>query len=171
MRRRRFLGLVVGSVATAAAGCTSGDDDSDAPREPGAPDAGDPPGGDAAPQTGRADGAPGDPCAGVEHVNVYDTYAQALYLDGSLGPLTGIIYADYVAANEPITLDFWHGHGGQLHRFTLGQDEFSMLKQGERVYVTTTEVDSHMHMLFIDPLDLDYRVEGAEPVSVPLEDC
>src|SRR5687767_7782580 len=66
-------------------------------------------------------------------VTMHDTYAQALYLDGSLGPLTGVIYVDYVLRNEPIELDFWHGHGNLLHKFTLLPEHFDRLKQGERV--------------------------------------
>jgi hypothetical protein len=103
-----------------------------------------------------------------QFVTMHDTYAQALYLDGTLGPLTGIIYVDYVLRNEPIELDFWHGHGNLLHKFTLLPEHFDRLKQGERVTITTTEVDSHEHELFIDPLDPTYEVPGSQPVQVPL---
>jgi hypothetical protein len=102
---------------------------------------------------------------------MHDTNAQALYLDGSLGPLTGVIYVDYVIDGAELTLDFWHGHGDQLHRFTLLPSHYQALKRGERVYVTTTTVDSHEHTLFIDPVDPDYRVEGAADVAVSLGGC
>lgn len=137
----------------------------------------------AANNNGGADGSPtpttdageqaATPDAGKDcgTVTMFDTHAQALYLDGTYGPLTGIIYVDYVLANTERTLEFWHGHGGQQHRFTLTPAHFAALKRGEKIYVETTEVDDHMHMLFIDPTDLEYRVEGAQPVSVPLDDC
>lgn len=113
----------------------------------------------------------GDPLdAGVceDFVVMYDTNAQALYLDGSLGPLTGVIYVDYVLRGEVVELDFWHGHGNQVHRFTLLPEHFEGLKRGERVTIETTEVESHRHTLFIDPTDPFYRVDGAAPVQVPL---
>ena len=102
-------------------------------------------------------------------IQMYDSHAQALYLDGTLGPLTGVIYVDYIIGGEPVTLDFWHGHGGQSHRYTLEPEHFELLKQGERVYIETTEVQSHSHMLYIDPLDEELRVEGAEPVDVVVD--
>jgi hypothetical protein len=108
-----------------------------------------------------------DACRG-DTVPMHDTHAQALYLDGSLGPLTGIIEVEYVIAGVTITLDFWHGHGGQQHRYTLTPAELDALKTGQRVYLTTTEVDGHMHMLFVDPLAEEYRVDGAPDVPVPL---
>jgi hypothetical protein len=165
MQRRHFLKLMVGSAALGLAACSERDD---AHPDAAAPSSMDAMGPDAAP---ASDALAADPCEGVARVDVYDTYAQALYLDETYGPLTGIIYASDVESNQSITLDFWHGHGGQLHQFTLGSEEFSKLKKGERVYVTTTEVDSHMHTLFVDPLDPDYRVPGAEPISLPVEDC
>lgn len=174
MDRRDFLELLAaGAVVVGVAGCAAdpdeggGDDDDDDGR---GVDAG-PPAADATPGESGRDAAPADPCEGVPTALVYDTYAQALYLDGTLGPLTGIIYASYIAEGEAVTLDFWHGHGGQQHRFTVTPEHYQALARGERVYITTTEVESHMHELFVDPADPDYRVEGAEPVEVPLEDC
>lgn len=171
MRRRRFLKLVVGSAAAGAIGCAGNvGDGSDS--EPGA---------DAS--AGAADGAPnhaGDggaasdaaavPCD-AQTVLVYDTYAQALYLDGSLGPLTGVITG--VAMRDGVTLEkqFWHGHGGVQHRFTVTPADFAALRRGERVYLQTTEVEDHMHTLFIDPGDPDYRVPDTEPVPVTLGEC
>ena len=102
------------------------------------------------------------------YVTMYDTHAQALYLDGTHGPLTGIIHVSYVVANQTIELEFWHGHGGRNHTFTLGPSHFSDLKQGRRVTVETSEVDRHRHSLFIDPTDARYRVMGASPVQVPV---
>ena len=108
-----------------------------------------------------------DACA-QEVVTMHDTYAQALYLDGTYGPLTGVISVAYVMAGAAITLEFWHGHGGVQHRFTIAPEHFASLKRGERVTITTTTVDSHEHTLFIDPLDEDYRVPGAPDVDVPI---
>lgn len=113
------------------------------------------------------DAAIADACTPAT-VQMHDTYAQALYFDGSLGPLTGIIEVDYVVAGATITLDFWHGHGGQQHRYTLDATHFEALKRGERVTLGTSTVDGHSHMLFIDPVDETYRVPGSPDVPVSL---
>ncbi len=99
-------------------------------------------------------------------VTLYDTYAQALYMDGSQGPKTGTIKVDYIVANQPVVLEFWHGHGGKSHMFTLTQAHYDDLKKLKRVYVTTSVVDGHTHKLFIDPVDTKWRVPGAKPVVV-----
>jgi hypothetical protein len=101
-------------------------------------------------------------------VTLYDTNAVALYFDGSQGPYTGVIKVAYVLANASITLDFWHGHGGVMHRFTLEPAHFAELKALRRVTLETTIVESHSHQLFIDPVDPTYRVPGATPVLVPI---
>ena len=168
VRRRRFLRLVLSTGAAAGlAGCVgdpdpdTGGDDDDATggpdAAPGVPDA-----------SGTAPGIDAAPGCDAGVVMMYDTYAQALYMDGTYGPLTGVITVEYVLAGIEITLDFWHGHGGQVHTFTLLPEHFEMLKRGERVDLATTEVDSHHHTLFIDPADPEYRVEGSPPVPVPL---
>lgn len=122
------------------------------------------------PDSGMDASAPDPVDSGVcnDFVMMHDTYAQALYLDGSLGPLTGTIFVSYVIAGLPVELQFWHGHGGVDHMFTLLPQHFEGLKRGERVMIETTEVDSHQHQLFIDPLDLDYQVPGSQPTPVPL---
>jgi hypothetical protein len=104
-------------------------------------------------------------------VLMHDTNAQALYLDGSLGPLTGVVTVAYVVARATVTLDFWHGHDGVLHRWTLEPMHLAALERGERVTLTTTVVDGHAHTLFVDPLDESYRVDGAPDVPVPLGSC
>lgn len=101
-------------------------------------------------------------------VQLHDTHAQALYFDGTYGPLTGVCTVDYVLANVSVDLEFWHGHNGQQHHFVLLPEHFAALKRGERVTLETTEVDSHQHLLFIDPTDENYRVRGAPDVAVPL---
>lgn len=162
MRRREalvFLSLGTGiGVAAPLIGC--GVDAG--PADPHAPDAagGDPPSPDAAP-------AAPDTCASAS-VLMHDTNAQALYLDGSYGPLTGVITVVAVVAGTTLTLDFWHGHNGVPHRFTLEPIHFEMLKHGEKVTLGTTTVDGHSHTLFIDPVDEAYRVSGAPDVPVML---
>lgn len=160
MRRREFI-LVFGTgVVTCALGCESES------QSPGT-DAGTADGNaavDASPAQGSLDACVRDV------VRMHDTYAQALYFDGSLGPLTGIVTVAHVVAGMTVTMDFWHGHGGQLHRFTLEPEHFAALKRGERVTVATTVVDGHSHLLFVDPEDEAYRVPGAPDVEVAL-DC
>lgn len=102
-----------------------------------------------------------------DFVIMYDTYAMALYMDGGLGPKTGVIKVDYIIKNQEMTLDFWHGHGGRQHKFTLKPEHFATLKQNKKVVIETTSVDSHTHKLFIDPTDSRWRVPGAQPVRVP----
>jgi hypothetical protein len=166
IERRQFIGLVVGGIA----GCSASGSKRDAPDASVSSDGASDAGTDAA-QPDLVDAQASDPCEGVETVELYDCNAQALYLDETLGPLTGVILVDYIVAGEEMTLDFWHGHGGQLHAFTLGTEQYAQLRRGERTFVTTTEVDSHQHTLFIDPVDPNYRVVGAVPVVVTVVDC
>lgn len=122
---------------------------------------------DAAVSPPVVDGASADACAHV-FTTMHDTEAQALYLDGSLGPLTGTIRVSYVTAGAAITLDFWHGHGGVNHQFTLTPAMLADLKAGKKITVGTTMVDGHAHTLFIDPKDERYRTPGAPDVQVDL---
>ena len=156
MQRREFLGLGTGiGVAALLINCDA-DAGPDSPIEPDADgDAPIPP--DAAP----------DACV-APTVLMHDTHAQALYLDGSYGPLTGVIAVAHVIANQPLTLAFWHGHGGTPHRFTLEPRHFAQLRAGHKVSLGTTTVDGHAHTLFIDPKDERYRVPGAPDVPVSL---
>jgi hypothetical protein len=155
MRRREFV-WVFGSLAvTGTIGCSA---DAKAP----ATDAQAQPGVDAA----QADApATADACV-PDVVTMHDTYAQALYFDGSYGPLTGIVTVAHAVAGQTLTMDFWHGHGGLQHRFTLEPMHFAALRRGERVTLETTIVDGHAHMLFVDPTDEAYRVRGAPDVEV-----
>jgi hypothetical protein len=100
-------------------------------------------------------------------VTLYDMHAMALYLDGSLGPRTGIVRVADIAAGTEQPRDFWHGHGGQLHRFTITPAHFAALRRRERIMIETTEVDGHRHTLFVDPTDPQWRVEGATPQTIP----
>lgn len=116
-------------------------------------------------QTGAADAAAD---AARPTVRMYDTFAQALYFDGGYGPFTGVVRAAYLAAGVAVTIDFWHGHGGRLHRYTVTPVHYAELVRGRRVYLETTVVDDHAHRLFVDPADLRWRVPGATPVEVPV---
>ncbi len=104
-----------------------------------------------------------------KEVTLYDTHAMALYMDGGLGPKTGIIKVDYIIKNEKVDMKFWHGHGGKDHRFTLLPEHFADLKKLKKVTIVTTPVDGHTHKLFIDPVSAKYRVAGAQPVVVTIE--
>ena len=191
MKRRGFLRLSIGGVIVGATACTGelvpdtrrrGAPPEDAGGDPPDPGTDGGPGGTdagARADSGGADaqapfdaGAPGTDAGAGEcttFVTMYDTYAQALYFDGTYGPLTGVIYVDYVVTGTAVEIEFWHGHGGVSHRYTVGPEDFQRLKRGERVTLETTEVDGHTHTLFIDPMDPSYRVPGAAPVQVP--DC
>jgi hypothetical protein len=159
MRRRDFIWFLGGGVVACSIGC---DDDHDAPASDAATGAGSGSGSAQEPHDGGVD-------ACVQRtVTMHDTYAQALYLDDSLGPLTGVIQVAHVIAGTMITFDFWHGHGGVLHRFTLEPSHFEQLKNGERITLGTTTVEGHAHTLFIDPTDEYYRVPGAADVEVPI---
>ena len=78
----------------------------------------------------------------------------------------GLISIADVVAGQPVELEFWHGHGGRSHLFTLLPTHYEALKRLERVTIVTTEVDSHQHELFIDPVDPRYRAAGAQPIRV-----
>jgi hypothetical protein len=78
-----------------------------------------------------------------------------------------VVTVDYVLANVEVDMEFWHGHNGVSHHFLLTPEHFAALKRGERVTIETTEVDSHQHLLFIDPRDEAYRVAGAADREVP----
>ena len=159
MQRREFLWILGGGVVAFEIGCHDQRLDPHANMV----DAG-------ADTTGRMPDAAADGCTQA-HVKMHDTYAQALYLDGSLGPLTGTIEVAYVLAGTTITLDFWHGHNGVLHRYTLEPAHFAALERGERITLPTTVVEDHSHTLFIDPKDETYRVPGAPDVDVPVGAC
>jgi hypothetical protein len=103
-----------------------------------------------------------------QFVTMHDTHAQALYFDGTYGPLTGVITVDQVLADQELDLEFWHGHNGISHHFLVTRAHFAALKRGERVSIETTEVDSHQHLLFIDPEDESYRASGAPDVQVAI---
>lgn len=154
MRTRREVLWWMGAGLVACAGEVP-------PSEP-APDAPTPPP-DAGPDAGTR--APDAGCTTT--VTLHDTYAMALYLDGGLGPRTGVVRVADIAAGVEQPRDFWHGHGDALHRFTLTPAHFAALRRRERITVETTEVDGHRHTLFVDPADPRWRVEGAPDQTIP----
>lgn len=105
-------------------------------------------------------------CPDPRVVTLHDTHAQALYFDGTYGPTTGVIRVEDIVAGAVMDMEFWHGHGGSTHRFTVQPADFEMLRRGERVTLVTSEVDGHSHMLFIDPVDGRWRVSGAPDQTV-----
>ena len=142
--RREVLAWMAGSGALLA--CAADPPPSDPQPDPDAPTPpGDGPGPDAQTQP---------PDAGCTMtVTLYDMHAMALYLDGGLGPRTGIVRVADIAAGVEQSRDFWHGHGGQLHRFTITPAHFAALRRRERVLIETSEVDGHRHTLFVDLTD------------------
>ncbi|HUS27456.1 MAG TPA: hypothetical protein VMZ53_03075 [Kofleriaceae bacterium] len=163
MERRDFLWMFGSGVVACTLGCE---------RQEGVPGV-DASADDAAATTPSADDASSagsqDLDACIQNIiKLHDTYAQALYLDGTNGPLTGVITTAHVIAGSIVTMDFWHGHNGMQHRFTLTPQHFADLKHGKRITVGTTTVDGHAHTLFVDPKDEEYRVAGAPDVDVPI---
>jgi hypothetical protein len=154
MQRREFIWMFSGGVVSLVACDVEDHAPADAASASAEPDS-------------AVDGGGSDGCV-QKVVAMHDTYAQALYLDGTRGPLTGIVTVAHVIAGSSVVMDFWHGHSGQLHEFTLEPAHFAALKRGERVTVGTTTVDGHAHTLFIDPRDEEYRVSGAPDIEVPL---
>lgn len=139
-------------VADAAEDSDPPDADSDADSDAGI---------DAAADSSRDDAA--EDCTLAQ---VHDVHAQALYYDGTHGPLTGTILASEIAAGEAVDRAFWHGHGGMQHRFVVTEDHMRRLALGERVYIETSEVQRHSHTLFIDPVAPEYAVEDGEALEI-----
>jgi len=124
-------------------------------------------GGSPMPDAGATiDASPPDASCGT--ATWYDLYAVALYMDGSIGPTTGTITAQFLAADQEMTFDFWHGHNGIMHRWTVTQAHIRQLLLGQRVMITTTIVEDHNHDLFIDPMDSQWRLPDAQPQMVPI---
>jgi len=119
----------------------------------------------------RVSGAGGLDVHADEFVTLYDTYAMATYFDGSLGPRTGIVTVDMIIAGVDVDMDFWHGHGGNQHRFRVTTADLRKMNCLQKVFIETTVVDSHTHKLFVDFSDPRWRVANAQPVRVPKIVC
>jgi len=60
------------------------------------------------------------------------------------------ITKDVIAAGQEISYDFWHGHSGELHRFTLTVEDLQALKDEKSIEVFTAIVDGHKHAVKVD---------------------
>jgi len=119
------------------------------------------------------DGGPGPsvpqdagPCPSPRTLSLHDVHAQALYFDGTYGPTTGVITVEHIVEGRDRLFEFWHGHGGDTHRFTVTAAQFAQLARGERVTLMTTEVDGHAHELFIDPMGETWRASPDQTVEI-----
>ena len=60
------------------------------------------------------------------------------------------ITKEVIAAGQEVSYDFWHGHSGELHRFTLKVEDLEQLKQETSIEVFTAIVDGHKHAVKVD---------------------
>ncbi len=109
---------------------------------------------------GRLSEMPSGPAADVKDLILFAPYEAFLpeQTDPVLsnpheGTENGILKAEDIIKGEPLTLEFWHGHGGVKHEFTITAENFSSLKAGNPVvvYVPTNVVGGHYHFVVIDP--------------------
>jgi hypothetical protein len=64
------------------------------------------------------------------------------------------ITMDEIEAVEDRVYEFWHGHGGTKHHFTVKADDFLRLKHGEAIEIYSDMVESHRHAIGIDPKNI-----------------
>lgn len=60
------------------------------------------------------------------------------------------ITKEVIAAGQEVSYDFWHGHSGELHRFTLTVEDLQALKEEKSIEVFTAIVDGHKHAVKVD---------------------
>lgn len=60
------------------------------------------------------------------------------------------ITKEVIAAGQEVSYDFWHGHSGELHRFTLTVEDLQTLKEEKSIEVFTAIVDGHKHAVKVD---------------------
>jgi hypothetical protein len=60
------------------------------------------------------------------------------------------ITKEVIAAGQEVSYDFWHGHSGELHRFTLKVEDLEQLKQETSIEIFTAIVDGHKHAVKVD---------------------
>lgn len=60
------------------------------------------------------------------------------------------ITKEVIAAGQEVSYDFWHGHSGELHRFTLTVEDLGTLKEEKSIEVFTAIVDGHKHAVKVD---------------------
>jgi hypothetical protein len=61
-----------------------------------------------------------------------------------------ILDVDVVAGVEKV-YEFWHGHGGRKHSFTVTAENFLKLQAGEVIEIHTNVIEGHRHALRISP--------------------
>ena len=59
------------------------------------------------------------------------------------------ISAEDVELGEELEFEFWHGHGGGQHTFTLTAEDFVTLKEEGEIEIFTNVIDGHRHALRI----------------------
>lgn len=69
--------------------------------------------------------------------------------DGTNYNMPRISSAD-LDAGETKVYEFWHGHSGVNHQFTVTADDFIELNNGETLEVYTNLVDGHRHAVRIN---------------------
>lgn len=70
--------------------------------------------------------------------------------DGTTYMMPCVSHADIVAGVEKV-YEFWHGHGGRQHKFTVTANDFSKLLRGESVEIYTSVVEDHRHSAMVTP--------------------
>lgn len=101
-----------------------------------------------------------DQPAAVTEKEGYSTFAyyEGIRADGKRSPSrndgTGLkmpcITKEVIAAGQEVSYDFWHGHSGELHRFTLTVEDLQTLKDEKSIEVFTAIVDGHKHAVKVD---------------------
>jgi len=56
----------------------------------------------------------------------------------------------FIEKGEEQKYNFWHGHDGELHRFTITAEDFALLRSGKSIEIFTAVVDGHKHAVKID---------------------
>lgn len=106
----------------------------------------------------------------VTRYTFFPLFAVATYFDGTDGPTTAEITPEVISSKEDTPFTFWHGHNGQDHQFELKVEDKIKILKGERVEITTTEVGSHRHVLYIDPTQTSTRIPSQSSVEIEVED-
>ena len=70
--------------------------------------------------------------------------------DGTSYSMPCITAVDIAAGVEKI-YDFWHGHDGMQHKFTVTSADFAKLKAGHETEIYTSVVEDHRHSLLLSP--------------------
>jgi hypothetical protein len=70
-------------------------------------------------------------------------------VDGTYYKMPCIDQNDVLAGLDKV-YEFWHGHGNQLHQFTVTAQDFERLAKGESIEIFTNLVQGHRHSLRIE---------------------